>query len=68
MLVDLIPPPKDTVWQTGLKRKFQQSVAYRRPISSTKTSTGLEKKAGRRFTKPITPKNRQKSQYLSWTK
>jgi hypothetical protein len=25
MLMDLIPPSKDTVWQTGLKRKIQQS-------------------------------------------
>jgi hypothetical protein len=41
MLMDLIPPSKETVWQTGLKRKIQQSVAYRRTISSTETSTGL---------------------------
>jgi hypothetical protein len=32
-------PIKDTIWQTGLKREIQQSVAYRRPISSTETST-----------------------------
>jgi hypothetical protein len=37
MLMDLIPPSKDTVWQTGLKRKIQQSAAYRRPISLTET-------------------------------
>jgi hypothetical protein len=37
MLIDLIPPSKDIVWQTGLKRKIQQSVVYRRPISSTST-------------------------------
>jgi hypothetical protein len=41
MLMDLIPPSKDTDWLTGLKRKIQQSAAYRRPISSTETSTGL---------------------------
>jgi hypothetical protein len=41
MLTDLIPPSKDTVSQTGLKRKIQQSVAYRRHISLTETSTGL---------------------------
>jgi hypothetical protein len=35
MLMDLVAPSKDTVWQTGLKRKIQQSVAYRRPISLT---------------------------------
>jgi hypothetical protein len=41
MLTDLTPSTKDTVWQTGLKRKIQQSVVYRRPISSTETSTSL---------------------------
>jgi hypothetical protein len=39
---NLIPPSKDTVWQTGIKRKIQQSVAYRRPISWTETISGLE--------------------------
>jgi hypothetical protein len=38
--VDLIPPSKETDWQTGLKRKIQQSVAYRRLTSSTEVSTG----------------------------
>jgi hypothetical protein len=28
-------PIKNTDWQTGLKRKTQQSAAYRRPTSST---------------------------------
>jgi hypothetical protein len=47
-------------WQTGLKRKIQQSVVYRRPISLTETSTGLGRKAGRRFPKPkMAPENRQ---------
>jgi hypothetical protein len=41
MLMDLIPPSKDTVWQTGLKRKIQQSVDYRGPFSSIETSIGL---------------------------
>jgi hypothetical protein len=45
-------PIKNTVWPPGLKRKIQQSVAYRRPISLTETSTGLRWKAGRQFTKP----------------
>jgi hypothetical protein len=31
MLTDLIPPSKDTVWQTGLKRKIQQSVVIGDP-------------------------------------
>jgi hypothetical protein len=36
----LIHPSKDTDWQTGLKRKIQQSAAYRRPTSLIETSTG----------------------------
>jgi hypothetical protein len=40
MLMDLTHPSKGTIWQIGLK-KIQQSVAYMRPISSTKISTGL---------------------------
>jgi hypothetical protein len=39
--MDLIPPTKDTIWQTGLKEKIQQSVAYKKPISLTETNTGL---------------------------
>jgi hypothetical protein len=41
MLTDLIPPSKDTDWQTGLKRKNQQFVAYRKPVSSIEISIGL---------------------------
>jgi hypothetical protein len=41
MLMNLTPPPKDTVWKTELKRKIQQSVVYRRHISLTETSTGI---------------------------
>jgi hypothetical protein len=29
MLTDLTPPSKETIWQTGLKRKIQQSVVYK---------------------------------------
>jgi hypothetical protein len=36
----LNPPTKDINWQTGLKRKIQQSAAYRRPTSSIEISTG----------------------------
>jgi hypothetical protein len=57
--MNLIPPSKDTVGQNGLKRMIQHSAAYRRPISSTETITGLGCKAGRRFTKPIAPENSQ---------
>jgi hypothetical protein len=35
MSMDSTPPSKDIIWQTGLKRKIQQSDGYRRPISST---------------------------------
>jgi hypothetical protein len=41
MLKDLIPPSKGTVGQIGLKRKIQQFVAYKRPISPTEISIGL---------------------------
>jgi hypothetical protein len=40
MLTDSFPPSKDTVWQTGLKRKTQQSVVYRRLTSLIEISTG----------------------------
>jgi hypothetical protein len=39
--MDSTPPSKDNIWQIGLKRKIQQSVVYRRPISLTEISTGL---------------------------
>jgi hypothetical protein len=39
--------------------KRQQSVAYRRLISSTETSTGLGLKAERRFSKLMALENRQ---------
>jgi hypothetical protein len=55
-----------TIWQTWLKRKIQQSVAYRRPISSTDTSTDLGWKAGRRFTKPMVPKTGRSSNTYLW--
>jgi hypothetical protein len=35
---------------------MQQSVVYKRPILLTEINTGLECKAGRRFTKPMAPK------------
>jgi hypothetical protein len=59
MLMNPTPPSKDTVWQTGLKRKIQQSVVYKRPTSLTATNTGLGRKAERRFTKPVAPENKQ---------
>jgi hypothetical protein len=59
MSIDATPPSKDTVWETGLKRKIQQSVVCRRLISLTKTNTGLGRKVERRFTKSMIPENRQ---------
>jgi hypothetical protein len=38
--MDLIATSKDTDWQAGLKRKIQQSAAYKRLTSSTEISTG----------------------------
>jgi hypothetical protein len=61
--MDLISPSKDTAWQTGLKRKIQQSVVYRRPISLTETHW-LKVKGWKKITKPIAPENRQEYQYL----
>jgi hypothetical protein len=52
-------PIKRHLLAKWIKRKIQQSVVYRRPISSTETSTGLGRKAGRRLTKPMAPQNRQ---------
>jgi hypothetical protein len=57
--MDSTLPSKDTIWQTGLKRKSQCSVVYKSPILLTDICTGLGWKAGRRFTKPMTPENRQ---------
>jgi hypothetical protein len=37
-----LPPIKDTVWQTVIKSKIQQSFVYRRPVSLTETNTGLK--------------------------
>jgi hypothetical protein len=34
-------PSKDTVWQTGLKRKIRQSVVYKRSILLIEINTGL---------------------------
>jgi hypothetical protein len=34
-------PLKDTIWQTGMKKKIQQSVVYKRHIFLTEINTGL---------------------------
>jgi hypothetical protein len=41
MSTDPTPPSKDIIWQTELKRKIQQSVIYKRPISLREINTGL---------------------------
>jgi hypothetical protein len=40
ILMDSTSPSKDTIWQTGLKRKIQQSVVYKRHILLTEINTG----------------------------
>jgi hypothetical protein len=52
-------PKKDTIWQTGLKRKIQQSVAYRRPISLTETTTRLGERLEEDLPSQWLPQNRQ---------
>jgi hypothetical protein len=49
MLTDLIPPSKDTIQQTGLKRKIQQSAAYRRPMSLTEKKHWLRVKGWKKI-------------------
>jgi hypothetical protein len=67
--MDLTTPLKDTIWQAGLERKTQQSVAYRRLISFIETSTGWGWKAGRIFTKSIVPETGRGSKtYLKQSK
>jgi chloramphenicol O-acetyltransferase len=44
--MDSTPPSKDTVLQTGLKRKIQQSI-YKRPILLTEINMGLQRKASK---------------------
>jgi hypothetical protein len=67
MLMNLIPPSKDTTWQTGLKRKLQQSAAYRRPISLIETSTGWGERLEEDLPRQWSPKTARGSN-LSWTK
>jgi hypothetical protein len=54
-----ISPSKDTDWQTGLKRKTQQSIVYKRPTLLTEINTGIGWKPGRTFTKLMAPENMQ---------
>jgi hypothetical protein len=49
------PSSEDTDWQTGLKRKIQQAVVYKRPILLTEVNNGLGLKSGRRYTKVMAP-------------
>jgi hypothetical protein len=35
------PSSKDTIWQTGLKRKIQQSIVYKRHMLLTEINTSL---------------------------
>jgi exonuclease III len=49
MLTDLTPPSQDSIWQTGIKWKIQQSAAYRRPISLTGTMRWLRVKGWKKI-------------------
>jgi hypothetical protein len=49
MLMDLTPPSKDTIWQTGLKRKIKQSLVYRRIISLTGNKYWLRVKSWKKI-------------------
>jgi hypothetical protein len=49
MSVDSTPTLKDTVWQNGLKRKIQQPVVYRRPISLTEKKHWLRVKGWKKI-------------------
>jgi hypothetical protein len=42
MLMASTPPSIDTDWQTGLKRKTQQLVIYKKPTSQTEINIGLK--------------------------
>jgi hypothetical protein len=55
MLTDLIPPSKDTIWKTGLKRKIQQSVAYRRHISINRNKHWLSVKGWKKMYQANSP-------------
>jgi hypothetical protein len=46
-------------WQTGSKRKTQQSVIYKKPTLQTEINITLGQKGRRRFSKLMSPENRQ---------
>jgi hypothetical protein len=41
MSMDSTLPSKDTIWQTGLKRKIPKAVVYKRPILLIEINTGF---------------------------
>jgi hypothetical protein len=62
MLMDLIPPSKDTVWQTGLKRMMQQSIVTENYLIVR--NKHWRKGKAERFSKPMACQNSQELQYL----
>jgi hypothetical protein len=52
-------PIKRHTIATGLKNKIQLYIAYNRLISLKKINTGLESKAGKKFSKQMDPRNSQ---------
>jgi hypothetical protein len=67
VLTDWTPPSKDTIWQTGFKRKIQQYVIYKKPVLLTEINIGLGWKAGR-FTKLMAPWKQAGVSILIWEK
>jgi hypothetical protein len=56
--MDSTPPSKDTMSQTGLKRKTGPSVVYKRPILLREAYTSVGWKVGRWFAL-MAPQNQQ---------
>jgi hypothetical protein len=59
MLMDLIPPSRDTIWQTGLKKEDPKICCLQETHLIDRNKHWFRRKAGRRFTKTMPPQNRQ---------
>jgi hypothetical protein len=57
------PPPKNTNWHTGLKRKIQKLVAYKKTHLIDKNKHCLRVKAWK-ISQANGPENRKEKQYL----
>jgi hypothetical protein len=61
MSMDSTPPSKDTICQTGLKRKIQQSVVYNRTTLKNRNKHWLRMKDWKNIYKPIPFRKKGKS-------